>query len=101
MQKHVLETVTFKLKEGVALDSFLKAAQPTVDYVKGCKGFLQRRLAGKPGEQWVEAIEWASMADAQAAAAGFSQIENIESFMSMIDETSLNMQHSEVQLSMS
>ena len=100
MQKHVIETVTFKLKDGVTVDDFLKAAQPSVDYVKGCKGFIRRRLSGNPGGQWVETIEWASMEDAQVASAGFPQIEGNGPFMAAIDESSLAMHHTEVQLSL-
>ena len=100
MQKHVIETVLFKLKDGISTEAFLEAAKPSTTYVEGCKGFVLRRLSGGDAGQWVETIEWESLEDAQAASAGLPQAEGIGAFLAAVDETSLAMHHTEVQLSL-
>ena len=99
-QTHVMETVLFKLKDGVTTDAFLKAAAASVTYVESCSGFISRRLSGAAGTQWVETIEWASLADAEAASAGLAAAEGIGDFLAAVDETSVAMHHTPVQLSL-
>lgn len=100
MQTHVIETVLFQLKDGITASDFLKIAPASTDYIQGCKGFVTRRLSSTPDGQWVETVEWDTMENALAAAAGLPQAKGIGPFLAAIDEASVAIHHTEVQISL-
>lgn len=99
MPKHIIETVTFRLNDGVGRVEFAKAASAMNDYVTGCKGFIARRLSCGDDGMWIEHIEWQDMDAAKAAAAGLGGVESNGPFLSAIDGPSATMQHTELEVS--
>ena len=99
MPNHVIETVIFKLHEGVSRQSFANAARAMNAYVSGCAGFVLRRLSCAQDGTWVEHIEWADMESAQAAAAGISTDPGNAEFLGAIDGRSVTLTHSELEVS--
>ena len=57
MPKHVMETVTFRLKEGVTREAFAEAAGRTIAFVTAQPGFISRRLSCTSDGEWIEQIE--------------------------------------------
>lgn len=100
MTKHTMETVTFKLAEGVTKDAFLQTVPASTDYMKGRSGFIARRLSCTEDGTWIEQIEWETMADAKAAAANLGSTESIRPFLQAIDGPSAMMHHSTIEVAL-
>ncbi|UOA28017.1 hypothetical protein [Pseudosulfitobacter sp. DSM 107133] len=99
MPNHIIETVTFRLKDGVGRAAFAKSATAVNDYVNGCAGFISRRLSCGADGLWIEHIEWQNMEAAKAAAAGIGAPEGNRPFLSAIDGPSVTMHHTELEIS--
>jgi hypothetical protein len=99
MTKHTMETVTFKLIKGASAEDFSKSATAITDYASGLGGFVMRRLSCTDDGLWVEHIQWETLADAQAAAAGIGSEESLAGCMSMIDPETVAMYHSTLEIS--
>jgi hypothetical protein len=99
MPNHVIETVTFKLNEGVSREEFAMAARAMNSYVTGCPGFISRRLSCSEDGTWVEHIEWAGMDAAKAAAAGIGKEPDNAEFLAAINGPTVTMMHSELEVS--
>ncbi|KEJ96573.1 hypothetical protein SAMN05444149_103530 [Pseudosulfitobacter pseudonitzschiae] len=99
MTKHIIETVTFRLKDGVKPADFAKSATAMNAYVSGCTGFIARRLSYNADGLWIEHIEWQDMDAAKAAAAGIGAPEGNRPFLSAIDGPTVTMTHTELEVS--
>lgn len=99
MTKHVMETVTFKLKEGVTREDFVAAAEKMVGFVTAQPGFVSRRLSCTEDGEWIEQIEWSDLAAAKSAAAAIGSVEGNRPFLSAIDGPTVQMRHSEIEVS--
>lgn len=94
MAEHVIELVAFALKPGVDEAAFLAVASaPVSEFLKGRIGFIRRRLAKGTDGQWVEHVEWATMADALAAAEAFKGDPRAQPLLAAIDPASVAMRH--------
>lgn len=98
MSKHVIETVTFKLNEGVSREDFAAAAQAMNIFVTAQPGFVARRLSCSEDGEWIEHIEWQDMDAAKAAAAKIGTVEGNKPFLSAINGPTVIMRHSEVEV---
>lgn len=98
MTKHVMETVTFRLIDGVSHEDFAQAAHVMTDWIMTQPGFVSRRLSVAGDGTWVEQVEWASMHDAKAAAATIGKAEGNVPFLKCIDGPSVQMRHSELEI---
>lgn len=99
MPNHVIETVTFKLNDGVSREAFAKAARAMTAWVTKCDGFVARRLSCAEDGTWVEHVEWADMTSAKAAAAGIGKEPGNVDFLSAINGPTVTMMHSELEVS--
>jgi hypothetical protein len=99
MSNHVIETVTFGLMDGVSREQFLQAARQVNAFMAARPGFLRRRLSCEESGTWIEHVEWASMADAEAAAASIGGDEHARAFLRTIDAPSVKISHSELKVS--
>lgn len=99
MTKHVMETVMFKLKEGITREEFVSAAEKTVEFVTTQPGFVSRRLSCTGDGEWIEQIEWSDMASAKGAAAAIGTVEGNRPFLSAIDGPTVQMRHSDLEVS--
>ena len=98
MSTNVIESVTFRLSEGVSEKQFLEAAEQATAFMTARPGFLRRRLSCEEGGTWIEHVEWASMADAKASAAEIGKDERTQAFVRAIDCSSVTMSHSELKV---
>lgn len=94
MTAHIIETVTFRLEDGVSKQRFLETVAASTEFIKSRPGFIARRLScGKDGT-WVEHIEWATLEAAQSAAAALPKTESVRPFLDCINGPSAVMRHS-------
>lgn len=98
MSKHVIETVTFKLKEGISREEFAAAAQDINSFVTSQTGFIARRLSCSEDGEWIEHIEWSDMDAAKAAASKISSFDGNRPFLLAINGPTVTMRHSEVEV---
>ena len=98
MSKNVIETVTFKLNDGVSREDFIVAAKEMSPWVESRLGFLHRRLSCTEDGTWVEQIEWADMDAAKAAAAAAPSAPENAGFMSAINGPTVQLMHSELEV---
>jgi hypothetical protein len=99
MSENVIETVTFRVMADVPKEDFLKAAEQATAFMTAQPGFLRRRLSCQEDGTWIEHVEWASMADAKAAAAEIDRDEHARAFVRAIDGPSVTLTHSELKIS--
>ncbi len=92
----VAEIVNFKLNAGIEEAAFLDLIKRTHVYASACSGFLSRNLSQATDGTWTDHILWASMPDAQAAAAGFMEQDFGPEMAAALDEASVRMRHQEV-----
>jgi hypothetical protein len=98
MTDSVLEIVRFRLRPGATTEAFLLAAAESVAPISACPGFMSRRLAHDSAGQWTDVVEWADNASAQTAADTVLTNPALAPFLSMIDETSVEMAHPTIAL---
>jgi hypothetical protein len=95
--KNALEIVTYKIKDGVNIPDFLKAAAALEEgFAKKQEGFIERTFAKAEGNEWVDVIRWKTMADAEAASKSAMESPACAPMFGMIDEPSVKMMHFEV-----
>ena len=99
VSRHVIETVTFCLVDGVSEKQFLEAAEQATAFMTAHPGFVRRRLSCQDNGAWTEHVEWASMADAKSAAAEIGLDERARPFVRAIDGQSVRITHSELKVS--
>lgn len=99
MTKHVMETVTFKLKEGVTREDFREAAGRMNEFLATQPGFVSRRLSCNEDGEWIEQIEWSDIVSAKSAAAVIGNVESNRPFLSAIDGPTVQMRHSDLEVS--
>lgn len=98
MTKHTIETVTFKLKDGVTREAFAMSAQAITDFARKQEGFVSRRLSCSDDGLWIEHIEWETLEAAQAAATQIGKQPTLESCMKAIDGPSVVLHHTTLEI---
>lgn len=99
MSNPVIETVIFRLLDGLSQEQFLEAALQATAFMTERPGFLRRRLSCEQNGTWIEHVEWASMEDAKAAAAEISKDEHARAFVRAIDGPSVKITYSDLKVS--
>jgi len=96
VSEDVIEIVQFQTKKGVLPTDFIRAAEPIGSWVMAQPGFRYRSLSQDEQGVWRDVVYWSSMENAKKASDAFMR-DNAESdFMAMIDESSVDMNHSRV-----
>lgn len=98
MSKNVIETVTFKLNDGVSREDFVAAAKKMSSWVEGCPGFMHRRLSCTEDGTWIEHVQWEDMDAAKAAAAEIGKAPGNGDFLSAINGPTVQLMHSELEV---
>jgi heme-degrading monooxygenase HmoA len=93
MTDHAIEIAAFKLTEGVSDPAFSEAQAAVNAFLAKQPGFIARRLSRDAQGQYLDHVEWSSLADAEAAMQASMAEPTLQRFMRMIDPASLSMQH--------
>lgn len=98
MSKNVIETVTFKLHDGVSREEFAAAAKGMNAWVEARPGFMHRRLSCTEDGTWIEHVQWEDMDAAKAAAAEIGKVPGNADFLSAINGPTVQLMHSELEV---
>ena len=94
--KGVIEIVTMQLAEGVSAEAFEAVDKAIEDeHVSKQPGFVSRQAAFADGT-WAVVVNWESAEAAQASMDSFTSAPAAETFMSMIDASSMSMMRYEL-----
>lgn len=93
MSAKTIEFVTFKLNKTATVDAFLEESQKLSAWVKEMPGFISRRMSVDSEGIWIDHVEWNTREDALAATKAFAHMPELGPFMSMIDQSSVKMNH--------
>lgn len=94
MSNAVMEIVEFRASgEAQALHEAARMMEP---WLLAQPGFRWRRLLRLDDGAWLDAIEWADMASAKAAADKIMTAEPVAGFMALIDGDSVVMRHAQI-----
>jgi len=78
--------ISFKLKEGVSTEDFLKVSDKIQEnYLSKCKGFINRQLMVIDGV-WTDWIIWETLPDAENSMKKSAENESAKEFISLIGE---------------
>ena len=91
--QNVVETVTFKLANGVVPDQFVSLMKTTAGFVQNNPGFVFRRLSVGDDGFWTDTVVWADMDTATSAAAAFPKQDFAAAVMAAIDPDTVKMRH--------
>lgn len=81
----VVEVVTYKLREGLSEDDYLKAVEATFPFLCKTDGFVRRALSKGEDGTWVEFVEWTNLDAAKAASELAMSEPTLADFMSAAD----------------
>ena len=95
----VLETVRYRIKPGITQEAAVQAWQDSQSFARAQRGFLSRKLAVTDDGEFLDLVEWQSMADAKAAAENFNpgKFPELLGLVEVLDESTMVMTHYEVQ----
>ncbi|MGB7407980.1 MAG: hypothetical protein WA908_05700 [Pontixanthobacter sp.] len=93
MSQQVIECVTFRLIDGTDPLGFARIAEDLNTWISRQPGFIARALSCAADGEWIDHVTWASMEDAEAAAAKLEQAPEAGPFMSAIKPASVTMRH--------
>lgn len=96
MTNHIIETVLFKLKDGIDGEIFAASIPGSTTFIESCPGFIARRLSCNADGQWIEHVEWETMDAAKAAASRIGSDPNTENFVKCINGPSVQMFHTQI-----
>jgi heme-degrading monooxygenase HmoA len=86
-----VETVRFRLKDGVAESEFLRHNRKVEEeYLVRRPGFQSRQTARGEDGEWLIIVHWASTEDAEATMSEFSAAPEAEELLAAIDYESLS-----------
>ncbi|OKH87984.1 antibiotic biosynthesis monooxygenase [Thalassospira sp. TSL5-1] len=100
MSKNVIETVTFKLNNGVRREDFIAAARGMSSWIKTRPGFICRRLSCTEDGTWIEHVQWENMDAAKTAAAEIGTAPENTAFLSAINGPTIQLTHSELEVAL-
>jgi len=96
MAKYIIETVLFKLEDGIDVETFSASIAGSTTFMESCPGFIARRLSSNADGQWIEHVEWETMDAAKAAASRIGSDPNTQDFVKCINGPSVQMLHTEL-----
>ncbi len=91
---NAVELVSFQLKNSVEETSFLISSKNFQEhFVAAQSGFISRKLVKSEDGLWADMVIWSNMDSAQQAAQNMQNSPFAGEYVSMIEESSITMQH--------
>lgn len=88
------EIVFYRFRPDVPHGDAVRVVDGFDAFLRRCPGFLGRHVLYDEGHRtWIDIAEWASMADAKAAAAAFNDSADGATFMALAEHTSVQLFH--------
>lgn len=100
VKDEILEIAMYRTRPEIDREQFLRDSAPAGGWLRSQSGFVERTLLEADG-QWFDVVRWATLADAQAAAAAFESAAaadyatapELRGLMSAVDPASVGMYH--------
>ena len=100
VKDEILEIAMYRTRPDIDREQFLRDSAPADGWLRSQSGFVERTLLEADG-QWFDVVRWASLANAQAAAAAFESAAasdfatapELRGLMSAIDPATVGMFH--------
>ncbi|MBO9407378.1 hypothetical protein J7399_08065 [Shimia sp. R9_1] len=91
----VIEIVRYRLNADVKPEQAIAAWEKSQSFATAQAGFLRRRVAVTAEGDWIDEVEWETLADAHAASAAFNPEAHPElmDLMAVLDQNSMSMSH--------
>jgi hypothetical protein len=87
-----IEIVTFRLKDGVTQEAFVKETiEMETSFLGKLKGFIDRDTGVSNNGDWVVVLHWESAEDAEASMEKFVDAPGAQSFTALIDMDTFEM----------
>lgn len=96
-EQPIVEVVLFRVKDGIRDAEFLREAGVVQAWIEQQPGFISRELMKTPEKQWLDTVRWTSLELAHEAADKIMNDDHCKPFMTMIDESAIQMWHFEPQ----
>ncbi|WP_270725440.1 hypothetical protein [Shimia sp. Alg240-R146] len=95
----VLEIVRYRVKDGVTPEAALAAWEKSMPFAEAQSGYVARRIAVTADGEWIDEVEWETMASAMAVADAFDpqKYPELLDLVAVLDESSMSMTHYTVQ----
>lgn len=100
VQEPIAEIVTYRLKEGIAPENAVKAAQQTNQFLEKTGAVLARTLSRDDAGIWTDYILWTSLKAAKATEALALQRPEFQLFFDMMEETTVQLRYAPVLMQM-
>lgn len=94
----VAEIVTFRLIDGINPETFTKAAEAMLPFLRGTGAMTGRILSCDPDDQWTDHLTWTSQEAGQSAAKAMFDRPEAAPFIQMIDPATMSMRHAPIKL---
>lgn len=92
------ETVTFRLKDAVAVTSFADAASAMIPFLRGTGAMVSRELSADGTGVWTEHVVWSRKIAAKKAATRTAEHTQARPFLDMIIPAGTCMHHATIHL---
>lgn len=96
----IAEIVTYKLKEGIATQEALAAAQKTEAFLRSTGAVVSRSLSVDENDVWTDYILWTSLAAAKATEAQAIQRPEFAKFFALMADETVELRHARVVMQM-
>jgi hypothetical protein len=93
MNTTTIEMVSYQLKSAVSMEELERSHAQLNTFCLAQPGFLYRSVSQNEQQVWFEVVYWRSMEDAKSAGEAFRLSLAGQSWLSIIDERSVKMQH--------
>lgn len=95
-QTPIAEIVTFRLAAGTDVDTFTKAAEAMMPFLRSTGAMTGRILSCDPDGTWTDHITWTSLEAAKSAAKEMFDRPEAAPFMQMINPENMSMRHAPI-----
>ena len=96
MSNPIIESVKFRLEDGVTREEFLATVPGSTAFMQDAPCWVARRLSCGEDGTWIEHVEWESLESAEAAADRIMSDERTAAFLRCIHGPSIEMHHTEL-----
>jgi hypothetical protein len=89
----VIETVRFRLHEGISRDDFQRAVDESTTYLETCNGFINRITGFNEDGECFDLVLWETAEDGLRVWEIFDAAPENRAFIATISDTTINMKH--------
>ena len=82
----IVETIQYRLREGIKKEDFLEAAKKMVPDLKKQPGLIDWQLCKEENGNWLEILHWNTLKEAKTAAKRVLELDSVKAFVKFIEK---------------